>query len=78
MSRNKQLSASQWAAHYNMNQLEHLINSINNRQYYVQTAEMLNIVQAGEKTLEIGSGTGQTSLVLARLNGMGGDVWQRF
>ncbi len=60
------LNADEWASLYNIEQKDSLINSIKNKNYYVQTDELLKIAPAGSKTLEIGSGTGQTSLCLAQ------------
>ncbi len=63
---NERLTKEEWGSLYNKNQLENLINSIKNKDYYIQTKDLLNIIPKNSKTLEIGSGTGQTSLALAK------------
>ena len=61
------LSAKQWGSIYNRdNQLKNLLNSIYSKKLSDWTKEMLRIVVPGKKTLEIGSGSGQTSLCLAQ------------
>ncbi len=60
------LSSQEWGELYNISQLENLCNSLNDNNLSVQTQEILNITQNGMKTLEIGSGSGQSSLLLAK------------
>ena len=61
------LNSNQWGNIFNIEKYaETLIDSIENKKYYTQTIEMLKIAQLGGKTLEIGAGSGQTSLCLAR------------
>jgi len=67
-SYDKKLSKDEWGEHYNVNQTESLINSIKSNNLYIQTQEVLKIVDKGSKVLEIASGTGQSSICLA-LNG---------
>lgn len=62
---NKRLTKQEWGNLYNKEMLESLVNNINKKIYFVQTKEILDIIPNGSKTLEIGSGTGQTSLCLA-------------
>lgn len=65
----KKLSKEEWAAHYNSSQVDNLVNSILGNELSVQTREIIKIVEKGAKTLEIASGSGQTSICLA-LNGV--------
>lgn len=65
----EKLSKEEWAEHYNSSQVENLVNSIQSNILSVQTQEILNIVEKGSKTLEIASGSGQSSICLA-LNGV--------
>lgn len=62
----KKLSKEEWGNLYNDSMLESLVNSINNDNLSSQTKEILKIVEKNQKTLEIGCGTGQSSLCLAR------------
>jgi len=70
MSNNKyedKLNADQWGDIFNIEKYaKALIDSIEGKRYYTQTIEMLKIAQPNCKTLEIGAGSGQTSLCLAR------------
>lgn len=61
----KKLSKEQWAELYNTSQVNDMVNSIQSNNLYVQSKEILKIVPEGAKTLEIASGTGQSSVCLA-------------
>lgn len=65
---NTELTSKEWGNLYNKEMTEPLVNDINRKIYSVQTKEILNIIPKYSKTLEIGSGTGQTSLCLALNN----------
>lgn len=65
---NTRLTSKEWGNLYNKEMTESLVSDINRKIYSVQTKEILNIVPKYSKTLEIGSGTGQTSLCLALNN----------
>lgn len=66
-SYHKSLNAEQWGDLYNSEkQLKSLLAAINNKTQSVWTQEILRIASQGNKTLEIGSGSGQTSLCLAQ------------
>jgi len=68
MAYEKKLNEDQWGKIFNIEKYaKTLINSIEQKKYYTQTKEMLKIATPGSKTLEIGSGSGQTSLCLAQL-----------
>lgn len=67
MAYEEKLDENQWGNLYNIeNHAKQLISSISNNYYSTQTAEMIKIAKPGCKTLEIGSGRGETSLCLAR------------
>lgn len=63
---NKQLNVQQWSELYNVKLLNSVIEQIKNKNYSVQTKELLNVVPIGSSVLEIGSGTGASSLCLAQ------------
>ena len=65
---NSRLTKEEWAKLYNEKQINDLVNSINNKKYSVQTKNLLEIIPKGSSTLEIGSGTGQSSLALTQQN----------
>ncbi|MFD0673616.1 methyltransferase domain-containing protein [Cohnella sp. GCM10027633] len=68
MAYDNKLNEDQWGEIFNIEKYaKTLINSIEQKKYYTQTKEMLKIATPGSKTLEIGSGSGQTSLCLAQL-----------
>ena len=60
------LTANEWGNLYNISMLDDLCNSVNKNVLTVQTKEILKLSQKGLKTLEIGSGTGQSSLFLSK------------
>lgn len=65
----ERLTKEQWAEHYNVAQVDSLIKAIKSDKLSVQTREILKITPKGSKTLEIASGSGQSSICLA-LNGV--------
>ena len=62
----KKLTSEQWGNLYNVNQVKNVVSDIENKIYSVQTEELLRIIPVGASTLEIGSGSGATSLCLAK------------
>ena len=60
------LTSDQWAEHYNLSILDGLVDGLSSGQLSWQTREMMNHSKPGEKVLEIGSGSGATTLHLAR------------
>lgn len=68
MSYEKKLDANEWGNIWNIKQYSKtLIETIQKKQFSVQTREMLKIISHDKKikTMEIGAGSGQTSLCLA-------------
>lgn len=65
---NKRLSADQWGTIYNESIMEEVMDHISKDVLNVQTQEMIRITKEGEKILEIGCGSGETSLALAKRN----------
>jgi ubiquinone/menaquinone biosynthesis C-methylase UbiE len=66
----KQLNSDQWAEHYNKTIIDSVVDSITKENLFFQTIEMLKLTSVGEKVLEIGCGSGQTSLYLSLKNRM--------
>ncbi|MFM8314131.1 MAG: class I SAM-dependent methyltransferase [Deltaproteobacteria bacterium] len=62
----EQLTSSGWAQHYNPSLVEGLVESLGRDNLSWQTVDMMKHTRPGEKVLEIGSGSGATSLHLAR------------
>jgi 2-polyprenyl-3-methyl-5-hydroxy-6-metoxy-1,4-benzoquinol methylase len=61
----KKLTAEEWAVHYNASQADGIVESIRANKISVQSDEILRIISKGESSLEIGSGSGQSSVCLA-------------
>lgn len=67
LSNKENLNAEQWGKLYNSErQLKCLLDAIIKGKQSCWTKEMLRIASPGSKTLEIGSGSGQTSLCLSQ------------
>ena len=64
----KPLNNSQWSEHYNLKALNNVINSIQNNNVQVWAEELVNIIEEGKSCLEIGCGSGISSLWLAKNN----------
>lgn len=64
----KPLDNEKWSNHYNMNILNEVINSINTGNVQIWAEELCNIISENENCLEIGCGTGISSLWLAKHN----------
>ncbi|MCI8550032.1 MAG: methyltransferase domain-containing protein [Lachnospiraceae bacterium] len=64
----KKLTADEWGHLYNSSLAEKIANKLERREYSIQTRELLKLTAAGDKVLEIGCGSGETSAGLA-MNG---------
>lgn len=62
------LNDKEWGAHYNINILDSVVHSVTSGQFSVQTQEILSITKENDKVLEIGCGSGASSLALAAHN----------
>jgi len=60
------LTDKEWGEHYNIKQLKQVINGIENNKVQVWAEELCNIIPEGAKCIEIGCGTGMSSLWLAK------------
>ena len=59
------LDENAWSKHYNIEKIDEIVESVKSKRYSVQTREMLNITKPNSTVLEIGCGSGETSLVLS-------------
>ena len=64
----KPLNNEGWSEHYNLSSLEKVINNIKNAEVSIWTKELCNIIPENASCLEIGCGTGMSSLWLAKHN----------
>ena len=61
----ERLTSEQWGEHYNISQVNNLVESVLKSELSSQSEEMLKLTKPGEKILEVGSGSGATTLTLA-------------
>jgi 2-polyprenyl-3-methyl-5-hydroxy-6-metoxy-1,4-benzoquinol methylase len=68
ISRNnhRRLSREQWGDMYNESSFDHVMSHLEKNCFSVQTQEIIKLTGRGEKVLEIGCGTGESSLALAK------------
>lgn len=62
----KRLTAQGWAEIYNEDKLDSVLEHLRADDYSPWTTEMFKLTEAGESILEIGCGSGETSLALAK------------
>lgn len=62
----KRLTAEEWGDLYSVAEIDGCMKRIESGNYLLQTKEMLTLTKPGESVIEIGSGTGETSLILAK------------
>lgn len=63
----QQLDATEWGKLYNFESVaQPLINALTNNEYSCWTNELLRLIPNGSRTLEVGSGTGESSIALAQ------------
>jgi ubiquinone/menaquinone biosynthesis C-methylase UbiE len=67
MTNPEKLSSAEWAEHYNPSILKGLVQSLQQGELNWQTKDMVRHTKVGDRVLEIGSGSGATSLHLAML-----------
>ena len=58
------LTSEEWASHHNHKDLDGLVRNVRNGAFSAQTLAMLDIAGSSQSILEIGSGSGETSLAL--------------
>lgn len=66
MDARKRLTAQGWAELYNEDKLDSVMKHLQSDDFSPWTSEMFNLTKAGENILEIGCGSGETSLALAK------------
>ena len=64
----KALDNEEWSEHYNINNLNQVVNAISTGDVQIWAQELCNIISENESCLEIGCGTGISSLWLAKHN----------
>ena len=64
----KPLNNKEWGFHYNINILDSVVHSVQHKNFSIQTQEMLSLTKENDKVLEIGCGSGASSLALAAHN----------
>jgi 2-polyprenyl-3-methyl-5-hydroxy-6-metoxy-1,4-benzoquinol methylase len=63
----RQLNSDEWGSIYNIQTAaQSLIDAITRRKFSAWTNELIKVIPSGSSTLEIGSGSGQSSLALAQ------------
>lgn len=60
------LTSEEWATHHNYRDRQGLVNNVKSGSFSAQTEAMLSISGSGKKVLEVGSGSGETSLALQK------------
>lgn len=61
----RRLTPEEWGAHYNIKLIDGLVASLKSGEVNVQTLEIMKHTKPGDKVLEIGAGSGASSLYLA-------------
>ncbi|WDV07467.1 class I SAM-dependent methyltransferase [Lysinibacillus irui] len=61
----KSLNSEEWGAIYNLSQVKNIIYAIENEKYRTWTRELLKLTETNAKIMEIGCGSGETSLALS-------------
>lgn len=64
----KALDNEGWSGHYNLDSLNSVVNSIISGNVSIWSEELVKITSDGDKVLEIGCGSGTSSLWLAKHN----------
>lgn len=61
----KRLTPKEWGQHYNAQMTDAVVRGVLEKRYSTQTQEMLKLTKPHERVLEIGCGSGATTLTLA-------------